>query len=82
MQNESVFADVVKIIAPFAKNAAALAAVSPATNIHNDLQVNSTRFVDIVLAMEDKFGLQISDEDADKIATVDDAVKLVERLKH
>ena len=79
---DGLFTEVVNIIKPHAKNLEGLKAVSMETDIHRDLQVNSTRFVDIVLEFEDKFGLTISDEDADKIQTVGDAVNLVGRLKH
>ncbi len=79
--NSEIFNEIVKVIAPFAKNQEMLKSVTSATNIHKDLQVNSTRFVDIVLLMEDKFELQISDDDADKIQTVGDCVSLIERLK-
>ena len=77
-----LFNDVVKIITPYAKNPEMLAKVAMDTNIHKDLRVNSTRFVDIVLEFEDKFGLSITDEDADKMETVGDCVQLVKRLKH
>lgn len=77
-----LFSAVVKIISPYAKNLEMLEKVALDTNIHRDLRVNSTRFVDIVLEFEDKFGLSITDEDADKMETVGDCVKLVKRLKH
>jgi len=79
--DQALFNDVVKIISPYAKNTDMLAKATAATNIHKDLQVNSTRFVDIVLEFEDKFGLTISDEEADKIQTIGDCVSLVSRLK-
>ncbi len=43
-----------------------------------DLGVNSARLVDIVLDIEDKFGISISDELADKISTVGDALQLIQ----
>ena len=79
---DGLFNEIVNIIKPHAKNLEGLKNVSLATEIQRDLQVNSTRFVDIVLEFEDKFGLTISDQDADKIQTVGDAVELVQRLKH
>ena len=38
---------------------------SPATNILEDLKVNSARLVDVVLAFEDEFDIEIADEDVD-----------------
>jgi acyl carrier protein len=46
-------------------------------SILKDLQVNSARLVDIVIEIEDKFGIEVKDGDADAIRTVGDAVALV-----
>jgi acyl carrier protein len=82
MTNEIIYENVVTIISKHARNQGALKALSDQTNILNDLQVNSARLVDIVLDFEDKFDLEISDDDADKIETIGDAVSLVKRLIH
>ena len=42
-----------------------------------DLEVNSARLVDIVLEIEDTFDIEVSDDDADQVNTVGDAVKLI-----
>ena len=78
----NVYNDVVGIISKHAKNQEALAKISTDTDILQDLQVNSARLVDIVLDFEDKFDLEISDDDADNIQTIGDAVNLVEKLLH
>ena len=59
-----------------------LKGVSRDSSILGDLKVNSTRFVDILIEFEDKYNLQISDDDADKIETVGDAVDLLKKLIH
>ena len=76
----NVYDNVINIISKHAKNQEALKSISNETNILNDLQVNSARLVDIVLDFEDTFDLEISDEDADKIETIGDAVSLVKKL--
>lgn len=43
-----------------------------------DLEADSLDIVELIMAFEDKFGSEISDEDAQKIATVGDAVKYIE----
>ncbi len=48
------------------------------TNILSGLKVNSARLVDVVLAFEDAFGIEVADDDADKVETVGDAVRLIQ----
>ena len=78
MSKEQIFAKVLEILKPYAKNPDALAGVSLETNILSDLKVNSARLVDVVLAFEDAFGIEVADDDADKVQTVGDAVGLIQ----
>ena len=78
MTEEKILEKVVDILKPYAKDANALANVSLETNILNDLKVNSARLVDVVLAFEDAFGIEVADEDADRVDTVGDAVRLIQ----
>lgn len=79
MTDKEIFDLVIKIIKPYAKNQEALARVSNDTNILEELKVNSARLVDIVLAFEDEFNIEIADEDADGVDTVGDAVALIKK---
>jgi acyl carrier protein len=76
-EQTEVLGKVVNILTPFVKNADALAAVSMETSILKDLKVNSARLVDIVLEIEDAFGIAVTDEQADQVKTVGDAVRLI-----
>lgn len=77
MEQKEVFDKVVGILKPFVKNTDALASVAMETSILKDLKVNSARLVDVVLEIEDNFGIEVKDEDADKVKTVGDAVSLI-----
>jgi acyl carrier protein len=77
MTREEVFERVIKILAPHAKDQEALAGASDATHILDDLKVNSARLVDVVLAFEDEFDLEIPDEDVDGVNTVGDCVSMI-----
>jgi len=77
MTEQEIFDKVIAILKPYVKNKDALATVSNETNILEDLKVNSARLVDVVLAFEDEFEIEIADEDADGVDTVGDAVKLI-----
>lgn len=48
------------------------------THFINDLNADSLDTVELVMALEDEFGLDIPDEEADKIKTVGDAIKYIE----
>jgi len=54
------------------------AKVKPEARFREDLEADSLDLVELVMAFEDKFGAEISDEQAQKIITVGDAVKFVE----
>ena len=77
MTEKEAFEKVVAIIKKFAKDANAVASISMETSILKDLKVNSARLVDVVLELEDAFGITVSDDQADKVRTVGDAVKLI-----
>ena len=46
-----------------------------------DLEADSLDLVELIMAFEDKFGAEISDEDAQKITTVGEAVKYIDSHK-
>jgi len=46
-----------------------------------DLGADSLDVVELVMALEEKFDIEIPDESAEKIATVSDAVKFIEEAK-
>jgi acyl carrier protein len=56
--------------------------VTPAAHFIDDLGADSLDTVELVMAFEEEFDIEIPDEDAEKLETVADAIKyLNERLK-
>ncbi|MFH1737225.1 MAG: acyl carrier protein, partial [Actinomycetota bacterium] len=43
----------------------------------DDLGADSLDIVELIMALEEKFGMEISDDDAQKISTVNDAVQYI-----
>jgi len=72
-----VYEKVVGILGKYSKNKDALENISMETSIIEDLKINSARLVDIVLDFEDEFDIEVDDDDADRVATVGDGVKLI-----
>jgi acyl carrier protein len=52
--------------------------VTPEASITDDLGADSLDQVELVMAFETEFGIDIPDEEAEKIKTVGDAVKRIE----
>jgi acyl carrier protein len=53
--------------------------VTPTASFVDDLGADSLDTVELVMAFEENFGIEIPDEDAEKIATVKDAVDYIEK---
>ena len=51
--------------------------VADTASMESDLGVTSLDMVETIMALEDEFGIQISDRDADTIQTVGDVIALV-----
>ncbi len=52
--------------------------VKPEASFIDDLGADSLDTVELVMALEEEFGIEIPDEDAEKITTVGDAIKYIE----
>jgi len=52
--------------------------VVPEAKFIDDLGADSLDIVELVMALEDEYGMEIPDEDAEKIETVGDAIKYIE----
>jgi len=51
--------------------------VKPETSFIDDLGADSLDSIELVMALEEKFNLEIPDEDAEKMNTVEDVVKYI-----
>jgi acyl carrier protein len=52
--------------------------VNPQASFIDDLGADSLDTVELIMALEEEFGVEIPDEDAEKMATVGDAIKYIE----
>ena len=52
--------------------------LKPETSFVNDLSADSLDLVELVMELEEEFGVSIPDEEAEKIQTIGDAIKFVE----
>ena len=52
--------------------------VTPEASFIDDLGADSLDAVELIMALEEKFGIEIPDDDAEKLKTVNDATKYIE----
>jgi acyl carrier protein len=52
--------------------------VTPEAAFVEDLNADSLDLVELIMSLEEEFGMEISDEDAEKIQKVSDAVEYIE----
>ena len=57
------------------------AKITPEARFREDLEADSLDLVELIMAFEEKFGGEISDEDAQKITTVGEAVSYLDGRK-
>jgi len=53
--------------------------VTPEAHFIDDLGADSLDIVELIMALEEEFDLEIPDEDAEKIAVVNDAVEYIRK---
>jgi acyl carrier protein len=54
--------------------------IHPDSKLADDLEIDSIKAIEITVAIEKKFKISVRDEDVPKIATVNQAVELVNNL--
>ncbi len=55
--------------------------VTPEAHFIDDLGADSLDTVELVMALEEEFHIEISDEDAEKIQTVGDVARYIDKAK-
>ena len=79
MDDKKIFEEMISILKVYAKNQDLLDKATMDTHILNDLKVSSARLVDVVIRCEDVYGITIDDDEADKIRTIGDAVRIIKQ---
>ena len=79
MDDKKIFEEMITILKTYTKDVTLLEKATLETHILNDLKVNSARLVDVIIKCEDVFGISVDDDEADKIRTIGDAVRIVKQ---
>lgn len=78
MTRQEIFDDVIEVIS----NQVCVDGdeLSEKTTLHEDLAMDSLDDVEVVMELEDKYNLEISDDDASKCVTIGDVIDLIDRM--
>ena len=52
--------------------------ITPASRFTDDLNADSLDLVEMIMSLEEEFGIEIPDEDAEKIVVVQDAIDYID----
>ena len=77
MNQDQVIEKLREIIKPYVQDEEAFQQIRAETDLLKDLKINSAHLVDIILDAEDAFDIEISDEDAEQMLTVQAAVEVI-----
>lgn len=55
--------------------------VTPEKSFVEDLNADSLDLTELIMTFEERFGFEISEEDAEKLRTVSDAIEYIEKRK-
>jgi acyl carrier protein len=78
MKREDVLEKLKGIMKPYVKNQEAFDSLTEETDFINDLKVNSANLVDIILDIEEAFGIEIDNEAMQRMLDVKSALQIIE----
>ena len=74
----SILEDLKEIITPYVDDKKGIENINENTDFLTDLKINSANLVDIVLDIEEKFGITIDDASMNKMLTVKATIAVIE----
>jgi len=78
MTKEAIIAALKMIIKPYSEETTVLETLSENTDFIKDLKINSANLVDIVLDVEEKFGIEIDNDSMAKMLTVQATIDVIQ----
>lgn len=77
MNNDQLIIDLKEIITPYTEEQLALAEINEQTDFLKDLKINSANLVDIILDVEEKFGIEIDNDSMAKMIDVKATITII-----
>ncbi|TCC94409.1 acyl carrier protein [Pedobacter frigiditerrae] len=77
MDNDQIINDLKEIITPYTDHKEALETLTENTDLLIDLKINSANLVDIILDIEEKFGIEIDNDSMTKMINVKETIAVI-----
>ena len=77
MKETPSYEELLDIVKPYLPEDVDPASIGPESHLVEELNINSAHLVDIVLDLEDKYGIEMDNDDMDAMQTVSQAVALI-----
>lgn len=77
MDNDQIINNLKEIITPYTDHKEALETLTENTDLLIDLKINSANLVDIILDIEEKFGIEIDNDSMTKMINVKETVAVI-----
>lgn len=78
MTNSEIIEKLKLIVKPFVQDQNAFDNLTESTDFLTDLKINSANLVDIVLDIEDAFGIEIDNQSMEKMLNIQAALDIIE----
>jgi acyl carrier protein len=77
MAHQDHFRQLLEIVKPYLPKDVDVSAIKPESRFIDDLNINSSHLVDIVLDVEDRYDIRVEDTEMEEMLSVADAISLV-----
>lgn len=77
MKNTESYKELLAIIRPYLPEDIDPQSITTGSHLIDELNINSAHLVDIVLDLEDRYDIQLEDEDMQQMQTVGDALTII-----
>ena len=78
MDNQEILGKLKLIVTPYVQNKDAYDNLNEDTDFITDLNINSANLVDIILDIEEEFGIDIDNESMEKMINVKSTMEIIE----
>ena len=78
MNKEEIIAKLKPIVQPFVNDEDAFANLTDKTHFITDLNINSANLADIILDVEDIFGIVIDNESMEKMVDIENTIEIIQ----